>query len=82
MKSRAALQTRKKKVWFSLIRSSIFFTLEKMGRRDNMKKEFLNHGSPREKICNRETRDEGRDMEVNLAPQKEEHIPSQVLRPF
>lgn len=39
-----------------------------MGRKDNIKKEFLNYGPSREKICNRETQVEGRAMEVNVAP--------------
>ena len=39
-----------------------------MGSKDNIKKEFLSYGPPREKICNRETQVEGRAMEVKVAP--------------
>ena len=53
-----------------------------MGRKDHIKKEFLNYGPPREKICNRETQVEGRAVEAKVAPETEEHTPGQLSQPF
>lgn len=40
----------------------------KWGGKDHIKKEFLNYGPPREKICNRETQVEGRAVEAKGGP--------------
>lgn len=51
MKSRAAQQTQKKKGCFLLIHSSLFLHVGENGRKDHIKKEFLNYGPPRERYA-------------------------------
>lgn len=85
MRSRAVLQRGKKKVWFPLIYwwiNLFFFTLEKVGKRRYIKKELCNCRSPRKNLFDKETQDEGMDVQVNVASQKQEHMPGQVSQPF